>query len=38
MILEKNILPLANEELKSNQEAKICNICGKKILKSSLKV
>ena len=32
------MLPLAKEELKSRQDAKVCYIFGKRILKNSLKV
>ena len=32
------LLPLAKEELKSNQKAKVCYICRKKSLKSLLKI
>ena len=30
---KKNLLPLTIEELKSHQDAKVCCICGKRILK-----
>ena len=30
---EKKLLPLTKEELKSHQDAKLCCICGKRILK-----
>ena len=34
---EKNkMLPLTKEELKPHQDAKICYICGKRILKKTL--
>ena len=31
---KKKMLPLTKEELKSHQDAKVCYICGKRILKS----
>ena len=30
---KKELLPLTKEELKSHQDAKVCSICGKRILK-----
>ena len=33
---KKQMLSLTKEELKSHQDAKVCYICGKRILKSSL--
>ena len=32
------MLPLTKEELKSHQDAKVCYIYGKRMLKNSLKV
>ena len=32
---EKKMLPLMKEELRSYQEAKVCHICGKRILKNA---
>ena len=34
---KKKILPLTKEELKSHQDAKVCYICGNKILKKLFK-
>ena len=34
---KKKILPLTKEELKSNQDAKVCYICGNKIFKKLFK-
>ena len=34
---KKKMLPLTKEELKSHQDAKVCYICGKKILKKLCK-
>ena len=34
---KNKLLPLSKEESKSHQDAKVCYICGKKSLKSSLK-
>ena len=34
---KKTMLPLTKEELKSYQDAKVCYICGKRILKRFLK-
>ena len=35
---KKKILPLTKEELKSHQDAKVCYICGKRILKKLSKI
>ena len=37
ILLEKKMLPLTQEELKTYQEAKICYICGKGILENFAK-
>ena len=34
---KKKMLPLTKEELKSHQDAKVCYICGKRILKKFAK-
>ena len=34
---KKNMLPLTKEEQKSHQDANVCNICGKRILKRLFK-
>ena len=35
---KKKTLPFTKEELKLHQVAKVCNICGKRILKENLDV
>ena len=35
---KKKMLPLTKEELKSHQDAKLCHICGKRILKNLYKI
>ena len=36
--MKKKLLPLTKEELKSYQDAKVCYICGKTLLKSFLMI